>query len=214
MIWTHVIEHVAILICSFAVGIAVYFLMSRAPMKEKKARVNWLVSIVIQLVIYVWIAKALMQFSTLIKDPLAVLAYPSNATIFYIALLFLAMHLWIHIKKNVLSVEHMIEVFVPVFIHAQFVYQCVQLMQTERIAYLVSAFITLVLIVIYIAVEKIHTPSGYGLLFFVWALGSIILSLLFTHNVLFGYTVSPLIYVLFMIGTAWMCWTMRGKKEF
>lgn len=214
MTWTHVIEHIIILISSFVAGIIIYFMMSKAHIKDKKERINWLVSIVIQLVIYLWIAKGIVLFPRLIKDPMAVLAYPSNAWMLSIALLFLAVHVAVHIKKNVIPVRHMIEVFVPVLISTQFVYVCIQLLQTNRTSYLIHASILFVLILLYIAVKNIHTPTGYMMLLFGWATGSIILSLLFSRLVLFGYTVSPILYVVLMALAGWTGWKMKFEREF
>lgn len=214
MAWTNTIEQVVILMVSFGIGVASYFGMSYELLKVKKKRFDWLFSMVIQLVIYIWIAKIIVLFKVTIKDPFAVLAYPSNATIFYLALIFTTIHIAVHIKKNMLRVDEMIEVFVPVLLSTQFIYVCIQLFQTGRTPFLINAGIVMVLLLVYLTVDKAHTVRGSVGLFIAWAVGKIILSTVFEHKTLFGYMVSPLLYVVLIIGASLFIWKFRIERKF
>ncbi len=214
MTWTSAIEHIVILLASFAIGIAAYIGISKETFKVKKKRLDWLFSITIQLVIYIWIAKVIVLFNLVIKDPFAVLAYPSNATILYLALIFTSIHIAVHIKKNVLPVNEMVEVFVPVLLSTQFIYVCIQLLQTGRIGFFINAAIVMVLLLIYITVDRVHTFRGSVMMFLAWAVGRIILSIVYAHKTLFGYLVSPLLYVVLGIGAILLLWKFKGERKF
>jgi len=212
--WTNAIEHIVILIISFIVGVGGYIGMNKEPFQQQKKRLDWLLSIVIQLVIYIWLAKVLVLFNIAIKDPFAVLAYPSNATMLYLALIFTGIHIAVHIKKDVLSGREMIQVFVPVLISTHFVYSCIQLYQTERTAFLIQAGIGVLLILIYVVMEKLHQAEGSLMLFMVWSFGNGLIAVMYKHFTLFGYTISPFIYVGFMVGSLLFVWKNKGERKF
>lgn len=214
MTWTNAIEQIVIIMASFAIGIAGYIGMSKELFKEKKKRMDWLFSMVIQMVIYIWIAKVIVLFKLAIKDPIAVLAYPSNTTILYLALIFTAIHIAIHIKKNVLQVEGMLEVFVPVLLSTEFIYVCIQLFQTGRTGFIINAAIVMVLLFVYLLIEKMHTSRRLVALFIAWAIGKIVLSTVLGHKVLFGYMVSPIMYVVLMIGSILFIWKFKVERKF
>lgn len=214
MTWTYVIEHILILIGSYITGIIVYALMSRAHVNDRKARISWLNSMVFQLVIYVWIAKGIVLFPRLVNDPLAVLAYPSSTAMLYIALLFLAIHLFVHIHNNVLPIRHMIEVFVPVLMSTQFVYVFIQYIQTKQTPDLLNVSILFGIMMISVVVRKVHTPNGYMILFVGWAMAKMIGSLLLSRGGLFGYTVSPILFAVCIVLAGWTGWKMKFEREF
>lgn len=214
MTWTSAIEHIVILLASFAIGVAAYIGMDTETFKVKRKRLDWLLSITIQLVIYIWIAKVLVLFNLVIKDPVAVLAYPSNATILYVALIFTSIHIAVHIKKNVLPVNAMVEVFVPVLLSTQFIYVCIQLLQTGRTGFFINAAIIMVLLLMYITVDQLRTFRGSVTIFITWAVAKIILSIGFAHKTLFGYLVSPLLYVVLGIGAILLLWKFKGERKF
>ncbi len=214
MTWTTAIEQIIIIMASFAIGVAGYIGMSQEVFKVKKKRLDWLFSMVIQLVIYIWIAKVIVLFKVVFKDPLAVLAYPSNAMILYLALLFTAIHIAVHIKKNVLPVNEMIDVFVPVLLSTQFIYVCIQLFQTGRTGFLINAGIVMVLLLVYLTVEKVHTFSGLVTIFIAWSLGQLVLSTVYAHKTIFGYMVSPLLYIVLMIGASLLLWKIKVERKF
>src|SRR5690625_3616935 len=70
---------------SFIAGFIFFYLMSALSKAKKKQQAEEVTSLLINFVIYIWIGKILLNFLTFIKDPLAVLAYPSNSHAFYIS---------------------------------------------------------------------------------------------------------------------------------
>lgn len=214
MTWTNAIEHIAILMISFVIGVGSYIGMSKEPFQQLKKRLDWLLSIVIQLVIYIWLAKVLVLFKLVIKDPFAVLAYPSNATMLYLALLFTGIHIAIHIKKGVLLGSEMIRVFVPVLLSTHFVYSCIQVYQTSRTAFLIQAGIGVLLIIIYVMFEKVHYVRGSLLLLILWSFGNGWIAIIYEHYTLFGYLLSPFIYVGLMVGSLLIGWKFARERKF
>lgn len=213
MTWTSAIEHIVILIISFTIGVGGYISMNKDPFQQQKKRLDWLLSIVIQLVIYIWLAKVLVLFKKAIKDPFAVLAYPSNATMLYLALIFTGIHIAIHIKRKVLSGKEMMLVFVPILISTHFVYSCIQLYQSGRIGFLIQAGLGMILILLYAVNERLHHVQGSLLVFMIWSFGNGLIAVMYEHYTLFGYTSSPFMYAGLFVGSLLIGWKYKSERK-
>src|SRR5699024_7227882 len=86
LISTTVLTFSLILIGSFIAGLLFTYITSIASKTTRKKQLDAIISIVINLIIYIWIGKILANISLFIEDPFAVLAYPSDGKALAIAL--------------------------------------------------------------------------------------------------------------------------------
>src|SRR5690625_1666713 len=100
-----VIMSVGIIIISFIVGICFYYLISPLSTSTKKEQLEQVLSYSINLVIYIWIGKVLVNIQAFMNDPLAVLAYPSNSGALYIAICLLAVNVLYKVWKSDFDVK-------------------------------------------------------------------------------------------------------------
>ncbi|WP_085992653.1 hypothetical protein [Oceanobacillus senegalensis] len=77
---------ILVLVSSFLIGIIVFYMMSSLTKDEKWIHIKEIVSQLIDIVIFIWIGKILLNLFTFVNDPVAVLAYPSSKDAFYIAI--------------------------------------------------------------------------------------------------------------------------------
>lgn len=126
MVLTTKIYAIAMIVISMVVALAVYYLMTDLPKKEKKKQIDELTSQIVNFVIYIWIAKILLNLSLFITDPMAVLAYPSSAEAFYLAALFSVITLAIQSYRKKLQVIPLIMTFIPVFLISTFLFEFMQ----------------------------------------------------------------------------------------
>src|SRR5699024_5697936 len=130
----------------------------------------------INLVIYVWIAKVLLNITLFFRDPLAVLAYPSDSRSFYLAIGLLLIHLVYQGKKDFQQVKLLSEAIVPVFLNASFFYEFFQVVTDEAnfgSFYLGLLFVLLIALII--GFEKWPKHLHHLSLMIVWSIGTLVL---------------------------------------
>src|SRR5690625_72922 len=195
---------IGILVVSFLLAILLYYLISSKSKEHKKKVIERVISQLINLVIYVWIAKILLNITVFIRDPLAVLAYPSDSQAFYLAIGLFLIHLVYQGKKDLQQVKLFSEAIVPIFLSASFFYEFFQAV-TEEINfgsfYLGLLFVLLIALII--GFEKwpkhLHDLS----LMIAWSIGTLILAVSLPYITIFGYLVSPLflgVWLVILIG--------------
>src|SRR5690625_1095176 len=91
---TFKLKAVGIIVISFIVGFAFFYITSPLQKELKKAQLEEMFSQLVNFIIFIWVGKIILNFSIFIDDPLAILAYPSNSEAFYLAVLFSAILLF------------------------------------------------------------------------------------------------------------------------
>ncbi len=119
---------------SFLSGIIVYYLISTDENAKKKSSVEAIISLTINFIIYIWLGKIIINITKFIRDPLSVLAYPSNADAVYIATILLFINLLYRKFRNDEQLSTILFAFIPVFLISSFVYEFYQLI-VERSVY-------------------------------------------------------------------------------
>ncbi|MDY0395760.1 hypothetical protein RWE15_16690 [Virgibacillus halophilus] len=115
MIQLQLLQKIGVLAISVLLGYAYYFFMSEEKKQFKWKNGNLLVSQLMNFIICLWISKVLIHVRTFFHDPLAVLAYPSDAKAFYMANGLMLMYiLWLSGRKKWQTMSFM-PVFVPAF---------------------------------------------------------------------------------------------------
>lgn len=189
---TQVLTKIAIIIISFIIGFIFFYNMSPLSKTDKKKRLDELTSLIINFVIFIWLGKIILNINLLVKDPFAVLAYPSNAKAFYLATLLILINIVYKIVRHKFTIEPIITTFVPVFLVASFIYEFIQVVWVKNAyswAYLV---LLMILVVIYALLHDRITPLklSYNLML-AWTLGTLILALTLPFTTVFSYTMSP-----------------------
>ncbi|HLR80813.1 MAG TPA: hypothetical protein VK119_09610 [Bacillota bacterium] len=199
-----IIISIAIVMTSFAAGFGFFYLVSPLTKEVKKHQLEELLSLLINYFIYIWVGKVILNIGAFFSDPLAILAYPSNANAFYVATLLTAVNVIYIEKKGKIAFVQLITVFVPVFLTASFVYEFFQMMLNGHSfgwGYMGVAMVLLMAFMYFhdrIGAEKI---SFY--LMIAWSLGQLLLSVMMPYASVFGYLLEPwfiaIILVVFML---------------
>jgi hypothetical protein len=210
---TAVMKTVGMLVASFLLGMGLFFVLSPNEKQVKKQQLEEVLSYIIQFIIYLWIGKAIIFFPKVIQDPIAVLAYPSNSTAFYLASIFTLLHLVYKIRKGTVDAIRLFEVFVTVWIGAMFTYEFLSIIINGQP--IDAYFIGLIGLVIFLVIiyEKMRPLQRDFLLIFLWLLLAGVISLGKGYIVLFGFLLQP-IYFFVLIGFLLiLIWKKRNFKK-
>src|SRR5690625_4350813 len=178
---------IATIIVSFVIGIIFFYITSPLPKKDKKWQIEEVISLVINFVIFIWVGKIIINFSLFIQDPLAVLAYPSNSTAFYLAVLFLAMNVLYKMKRKGFKPKPILITCIPIFLVANFSYEFIQGFIHEG-AYTWSYLgLLMVLILLYLFLFEKFPEKMVFVLLLGWVIGQVTLAFILPYITIFGY---------------------------
>lgn len=193
-----VLKSVVIILISFGAGFLYYYVVSHENKDVKRKKIDQATSFLINFIIFIWLGKVIAKWSLFIKEPFAVLAYPSNATSFYIATVLITINmLYISRRKNVQLHDYFYS-FLSVFLVATFVYEILQwTLNGHQYNGILLLFITIVLIVFTIK-QNINLNDLYIFLTIV-LVGLLIISTSSSLMTLFGYILSPFYFISLLI---------------
>src|SRR5690625_5351516 len=83
MVAVQVLSSIAMIIFSFVGGFILFYFTSPLSKIKKKEQMNEMVNQLINLVLFIWLGKIVLNVSTFIQDPIAILAYPADSNAFY-----------------------------------------------------------------------------------------------------------------------------------
>jgi len=186
-----VLTSIGIIVGSFIGAFLFYYIVSPQSSREKRKMIEQITSILINFVIFIWIGKICVHIHLFIRDPLAVLAYPSNTASFYVACLFIVIYLIYKVKRHHFHIWSLIYTFVPIFLVASFIYHFAQIVWMDHtfawVEFVLLTFLLLGYLLVYRHVTK--TLQTFILLF-TWNIGKIVIAFLLPYTTIFGYTVS------------------------
>ncbi|MFD1929600.1 hypothetical protein ACFSFY_16275 [Sporosarcina siberiensis] len=189
---------IAIIIISWGVGFLSFYLLS--DLSKKKIYMEEIVSQLINFVIFMWIGKVLLNFSVFIKEPLTILAYPSNSYAFYLAVLFSVLTIGMKSKRKKVDLVPFLNSFIHVFLLSSFVYEFIQIVwsnNTYSIRYM--GLLAVLIVAIVVIRERITIYKVNILMLIGWTLGTIGLAFIMPFIMVFGYTISPLFLGLILV---------------
>ncbi|WP_338657088.1 hypothetical protein V6B14_23015 (plasmid) [Sporosarcina psychrophila] len=204
---------IAIIILSLSVGFLSFYLMSDLSKKKKKIYMEELASQLINFVIFMWIGKVLLNFPVFIKEPLTILAYPSNSYAFYLAVFFSAITITIKSKRQKIDIIPFFNAFTHVFLVASFVYEFTQIVwnnNTYSIRYL--GLLAVLIIVIVVMRDRIATYVLNIIMLVGWTLGTLGLAFMMPFTMVFGYTMAPWFLGLILIACLRLLICKKRKK--
>ena len=213
MVLTTKIYAIAMIVISMVVALAVYYLMTDLPKKEKK-KIDELTSQIVNFVIYIWIAKILLNLSLFITDPMAVLAYPSSAEAFYLAALFSVITLAIQSYRKKLQVIPLIMTFIPVFLISTFLFEFMQFTVMDE-SYAISQIVLsgLLLIVFYWIQGKVSIDLLILIMLVGWSVGMMGLTFMQPFVTVFDYLMKPWFIGTFFVGMFALILLHRRKRD-
>lgn len=192
MATTQVLVSLAIIIVSFIIGFIFFYSTSNLEKKEKKTQIEEITSLLINFVIFIWVAKVLLNLSLFIKDPFAVLAYPSNSNALYLATLFIIINIVYRIKRHQFNVQPLYISFVPIFLSASFIFEFIQIVWVKSAySWLYLGLLMLLILVFVLLNDSVSKVKVAYNLMLAWSLGTLILALILPFTTVFGYTMTP-----------------------
>ncbi|MGJ9459684.1 hypothetical protein [Oceanobacillus sp. CF4.6] len=191
---------ISILVLSFAAGIISFYIMSDLPKEEKKKQMDELISQLVNFVLFIWLGKILLHFSVFIKDPLAILAYPSNSDSFYFAVVGIVIVLFYKSFRKQINVLALMESFLHVFLVASFLYEFIQFVWYNNPYAFGYLIVLAILLLLYFLLSRRVTVSLLLLVMVIgWSLGMWLLSIIQPFVTVFGYIVEAWFVGLFFM---------------
>lgn len=185
---------------SVAIGFIVFFVISDLPKSQKKKMITEMISQLVNLVIYIWLGKIILNLALFVKDPLAILAYPSNAHAFYLAILFSALTLAYKQIRRQMDVASFIHACIPVFLSASFVYEFIQLVWYDHTYAIGNLTLLTVLIIVFLLIrDRIRSTTVTTMMVIGWGAGMLLLTFIFPLTMVFGYIMDAWFIGLFLI---------------
>lgn len=198
MISKTVLTFLLILIGSFLFGLFFTYFTGAATKEIRKKQLDDVMSIVVNLVIFIWLGKVLVNMSLFMEDPLAVLAYPSNAKALAVSLVILILHFLYKIlykKENILPA---LKQLLPVFIASAFMYEFLQMTVMNNKAHWLQVLLYAALLLFYVLIKS--TALRNWLIIYTWLLVQFLIVSKQSYTTVFQYSLSlSFIIILFML---------------
>ncbi|WP_243840684.1 hypothetical protein [Paenisporosarcina antarctica] len=166
--------------------------MSDLPKEQRKRHIEEITSQLINFVLFIWVGKIIMNFTVFINDPLAILAYPSDSSAFYLAVLFSSLYLFFKSQRGQMNMMLFIQSFIFVFLIASFLYEFMQFVlydNTYSVSYMVLLAILLILILT--AQGRMGSHTLISALLIGWSLGIYFITTIQPFVTVFGYMMTP-----------------------
>lgn len=205
---------IAIIILSLSMGFLTYYLLSDLAKENKKNHMEEVLGQLINFVIYIWVGKIILNLSTFIVDPLAILSYPSNSHAFYLAVLLSVITILIQYKRGRIDVLPFLNAFTHIFLTASFVYEFMQIILNENTYSMGYMGLVALLIVAFVVMRDFVSPHWLNLVIFLgWSIGSLGLSVMMPIMMVFGYTMAPWFLVLMLITCCLLIVYLRSAER-
>ncbi|WP_058308803.1 hypothetical protein [Gracilibacillus massiliensis] len=109
-----------ITIASFVIGFILFYFLSPFEKQRTKQLLDTVSNIFLTLIISLWIGKILWNIDVFVKDPMAILTYPSNTLALYLALILTIGYTWWKWIRTFASYQDHLYVFTTIFLLASF----------------------------------------------------------------------------------------------
>ncbi|HLR71407.1 MAG TPA: hypothetical protein VK085_08240 [Pseudogracilibacillus sp.] len=209
---TTVMMSIGMLFISFLVGFIFYYILSEESKDRKKKQLDHVLSLLINFIIFIWVGKILLNMKTFFQDPLAILAYPSNNGAFYIAFVLTMFYIAYQIHRKKLDGIDLFTTFVPIFAAASFIFEFFQLVVEENHYAWKPLILWMILLFAYLLLQgRIRQVQLNLLIFTSWGIGQLILYVINVNPSIFGYVVTPLFYVILILGSTVTVYSYKRK---
>lgn len=195
---TTVISSISKLIFSFIIGGSFFYITSRETKEIKKQQIERIFSLLINFIIYIWIGKIVQHLPLIFKDPLAVLAYPSNSLSFYIATGLIIIHLIYRVIRHKENVNSILQVFLPIFVASLFVYEFIGLVIQNNDQNWFTFIWIMILFLIYVFYGNKKEYMN-GIIMILWFGGQFIIARTIPYTTVFGYMLASTYFIILLI---------------
>lgn len=185
-----VLESIGIIALSIGIGFLYFYLLSPLKGKTKRKQINDAISLLINFIIYIWIGKIIANITVFISDPIAVLAFPSNAQAIYIATGLLIINIIYKQKRENMNISQSLFLYFPTFLAATFMYEMIQLIVNGQ-KYNVLTLLLIAVFLVVFTLQKKFTTRSLIIMILINFVGLFLISLLSSLTTLFGYILAP-----------------------
>jgi len=158
---------------------------------------NEMVNQLINLVLFIWLGKIVLNVSTFIQDPIAILAYPADSNAFYFGtILTLATIVYKGMRQKI-SVNQFVFAFIPVFLTASFLYEFMQIVwENMSFTWHEIGLLGGLLLVYMLIHDHVSEELSTILLVLGWGIGKLLLLWYLPFTTIFGYMINSWFIVL------------------
>ena len=183
---------VGIIILSLSMGFLFYYFLNDLTREKKKGSMEEVLGQLMNFVIYMWIGKIILNLSVFLRDPLSIVAYPSNSSAFYVAVLASGITISLKFKRQKIDSTPFFQALLSILLMASFVYEFIQIVwnnNTYSIRYM--GLLAVLIIMIVVLRDRIATDRLNAIMIVGWMLGTLGLAFSMPFTMVFGYTISP-----------------------
>lgn len=183
---------IAIIVLSLSAGFFTFYFIGDLSKTKKKIYMGELASQLTNFVLFMWLGKILLNLSVFLKDPLAILAYPSNSNAFYIAVFLSFFTIAIKSKRQKIDLTPFINAFIHVFLITSFLYEFILIVWNNNTYSIKYMGLLAVLIITFVAIHARVTIFRLNIIMAIgWSLGTFGLTFVMPFMMVFGYTMAP-----------------------
>lgn len=183
---------------SFIFAIIMFYIMDEEDAKVKRKKIDDLLSLLLQFIIYIWLAKMIWDLPMLFRHPFSVLAYPSNSTHFYTATVLTSLHFYWQHRHDKSAIQARLNMFIRVALLALFMYEFLEIILNPY----TQLDLYFVLLTVIVALMTLYQKKAWAtpLMFNIWLLMVFILSLSKGYYQVFNYFIHPIYFIVMLIG--------------
>lgn len=214
MVLTNVMLSMIVVIISFIAGGVAYYIFSEQRRREKVKIMEEIASVLINYVLFIWLAKVILNFSLFIREPLTILAYPATAEAFYLAFVFSAGLFIYHSGKKNADQGDFIKAFSMVFLITSIVYELVQFVwNNDESSFGYLLLLSTILIIFLIFERRVKIRFLAMVLITLWSAGMLLLFNFYPVVTVFGYIMRPVFVILFFVISNLIVFFTVGKED-
>jgi len=208
---THAHVTIGVFVVSISFGLLIYFVVADQP--NKKRYMEQIFSQLMNFIIYLWIGKILLNLTLFIKEPMTILAYPSDSNAFYLAVLFSIVTVGIQVQRKKIDIVPFLQAFITVFLLSSFMYEFIQIVWNNHLYSVQYMGFLVFLIIVLITLRSYTTMYVSNIMMLIgWTLGMWGLSYTMPVTKIFNYTIASWFLELFFVFCLLVIILNRRKK--
>lgn len=212
MVITETLISAVILGVSGVFGSIIYFMMNSSSKSEKKGTLEELLSQFINLMIFIYIIKIILNLDIFLADPMAVLAYPSDSTVFYSAIVLTGLMIIYKNIKGKIDLRRYSDGLITVFLTSSMMYEFIHfIIYDDTYAFVYFIVLAVVFLVFYMFYNRVEKKNILIIAVLLWTPAIIIMSTVYGTATVFDYTMQPWFGILLAAGGILLILFAYGK---
>lgn len=200
-------------ILTLTLGFAAFYIVSDMRKEQKTRQAGEVFSQLVNFILFLWLAKILLNLPILFRDPLAALAYPSNSTAFYLAVLFSSALLLYGVRRGRIEGSPFIRTLWHILLPATFFHEFVQLAWYGDSYAFGNLLVYAALLALFLATTDRMSPDTVSsFLLVVWAGGMLLNASLELFPSAFGYAMEPWFTICFFIAMQLLIFLHKKRR--